>query len=157
MEKFKTESWLKVSQTVGKVQSAYFMQKRSGWLEIADAAVELTPKFLPALYQALSFFYLLILLISGGKVPEAQTVAALIYLDWIARSPLALEIFGTSQQSKRETITFDLDNEEGNQSLDKAARIALLHKRLATIRDCISELNKLASACAGNYMHKVNN
>lgn len=136
MSSYEAIAWCKVSYYCGKAQTAFFMQRRKGWLEYADKAIEFVPKLLPGLFQ----------------VPEAQTMAPLIYIDWLTRSSLAHEIF-SKRQSGREIVF--ADEEEGDAGKDKEAKLALLHKRLASIRDCITELSKLALACAGNYQHKV--
>jgi hypothetical protein len=147
----------------------FIMQDKHKWLEYADKAIKLVPLYLPALFKVLPSLSTLSPPPPHNtfvQVVETKTMVALIYLDWLCRSPLALELYGTKNKiartarpiwspegRERKKIEENLDI-ESEQNLPRDEQIKLLRNRVSAITACNAELTRLGSVGKENFLHK---
>lgn len=100
------------------------------------------PPFLPHIYSL--------------QEAETRTIVPLIYLDWLSRSPLAYEIFGSNKRTSYapnfEHLNSDIENE---QHLPRQEQIELINYRIRVIGECLTYLIYLSATFKPNFLHKV--
>lgn len=77
-------------------------------------------------------------------------------MDWISRSPIAHELYGTNQ-GVQATSKFERDNSDVDSEahLSREEQIEKLHTRLRAIHDCVDHLQLLSTSCQCNHLHKL--
>lgn len=96
---FQQHIWLNGTYYYSKTLSLYYMQQKQNLLSYADKAIELVPKIFPALVKVFFLNIPLACIYHPLFRREIKVIVPLIYLDWISRSSLARELYGTNSRT----------------------------------------------------------
>lgn len=79
-------------------------------------------------------------------------------MDWLTRSSLARELYAANKRTilvHSPKFHADTSDAEQEKLLPEDQQLERLQFRISAIRNCIAEIEPLASSCECNYMHKL--